>query len=81
MLTAFGLAEAASDERPIGDALLEPPIATKSTWLTKGSQQLSGRLEDYETLVAATPKNNSRRAHARKRSATGPLASDRSSRG
>jgi len=66
VLTAFVLAEAASEERPIGDALLEPPTATKSTWLTKGSQEeLSWErhwLEDYEALVAATPKNNSRRA-------------------
>ena len=40
-----------------------PPIGTKSTWRTKGSQELERHwLEDYEALMAATPKNNSRRA-------------------
>ena len=64
VVTAFGLAEAASDERPIGDALLasdrhEVYLADKGF---TGVEWERHWLEDYEALVAATPKNNSRRA-------------------
>ena len=59
VVSAFGLAEAASDERPIGDALLAEGISTNSTWRTKGPQEWERRwLEIYGALVAATPKNN-----------------------
>ena len=64
VVSAFGLAEAASDERPIGDALLasdrhEVYLADKGF---TGVEWERHWLEDYEALVAATPKNNSRRA-------------------
>jgi hypothetical protein len=44
VVSAFGLAEAASDERPIGDALLDSDRheVYLATWRTKGSQELSG---------------------------------------
>jgi hypothetical protein len=64
VVSTFGLAEAASDERPIGDALLasdrhEVYLADKGFTAVQWEQHW---LEDYEALVAATPKNNSRRA-------------------
>jgi hypothetical protein len=64
VVSAFGLAEAASDERPIGDALLafdrhEAYLADKGF---TGVEWERHWLEDYEALVAATPKNNSHRA-------------------
>jgi Transposase DDE domain len=64
VVTAFGLAEAASDERPIGDALLasdrhEVYLADKGFTAVEWERHW---LEDYKALVAATPKNNSRRA-------------------
>jgi len=37
VITAFGLAEATSDERPIGDFGLSAKIDTPPTWRTKGS--------------------------------------------
>ncbi len=64
VITDFGLAPAASDERPIGDAL----IATDrhGAYLAdKGFSSVAWErhwLEDYGALVAATPKENSRRA-------------------
>jgi hypothetical protein len=64
VVSAFGLAEAASDERPIGDAL----VACDRHDLYLADKGFTGVewerhwLEDYEALVAATPKNNSRRA-------------------
>ena len=64
VVSTFGLAEAASDERPIGDALLasdrhEVYLADKGFTAVEWERHW---LEDYEALVAATPKNNSRRA-------------------
>jgi Transposase DDE domain len=64
VVTAFFLAPAASDERPIGDALIaddrhEAYLADKGF---TGVEWERRWLEDYEALVAATPKNNSRRA-------------------
>jgi Transposase DDE domain len=64
VVTAFFLASAASDERPIGDALIASDrhgayLADKGF---TGVEWERRWLEDYEALVAATPKDNSRRA-------------------
>jgi hypothetical protein len=64
VITAFGLAPAASDERPIGDALLA--CDRYGAYLAdKGFTGLEWErlwMEIYGALVAATPKNDSRRA-------------------
>lgn len=64
VVTAFGLAPAASDERPIGDALVdsdrhEAYLADKGF---AGIEWERRWLKEYGALVAATPKNNDRRA-------------------
>jgi len=64
VVSAFGLAPAASDERPIGEALIasdrhEVYLADKGF---TGVEWERHWLERYGALVAATPKNNSRRA-------------------
>jgi hypothetical protein len=64
VITAFGLAPAASDERPTGEALVaedlhEAYLADKG--FTGGDRERHC-LERYGTVVAATPKNDSRRA-------------------
>jgi Transposase DDE domain len=64
VITAFGLAEAASDEMPIGDALVASDrygayLADKGF---TGAEWERHRMEGYGALVAATPKNDSRRA-------------------
>ena len=64
VITAFGLAAAASDERPIGDAL----IASDRHGAYLADKGFTGVewerlwMEVYGALVAAAPKNNSRRA-------------------
>ena len=63
-ITAFGLAPAASDERPIGEALMVTDrhgacLADKGF---TGVEWERLWMEVYGALVAATPKNNSRRA-------------------
>ncbi len=64
VITAFGLAPAASDERPIGEALLA--YDRHGAYLAdKGFAGLEWErlwMEIYGALVAATPKNDSRRA-------------------
>jgi len=64
VITAFGLAPASSDERPIGDALVardrhDAYLADKGF---TGVEWERCWLEKYGALVAATPKNGSRRA-------------------
>ena len=64
VVSAFFLAAASSDERPIGEALIaedrhETYLADKGF---TGVEWERRWLEDYGALVAATPKNNSRRA-------------------
>jgi hypothetical protein len=64
VITAFGLAPAASDERPIGEALIaedlhDAYLADKGFTGIEWERHCSER---YGTLVAATPKNNTRRA-------------------
>jgi len=64
VVSAFGLAPAASDERPIGETLMasdrhEAYLADKGF---AGVEWERRWLEDYGALVAATPKNNERRA-------------------
>jgi Transposase DDE domain len=64
VITAFGLAPAASDERPIGDTLIaqdryEAYLADKGFSAVDWERHW---LERYGALVAATPKNNDRRA-------------------
>ena len=64
VITAFGLAPAASDERPIGDAL----VASDRHGAYLADKGFTGVewerlwMEVYGALVAAAPKNNSRRA-------------------
>jgi hypothetical protein len=67
VVSAFGLAPAASDERPIGDALIasdryEAYLADKGF---TGIEWERRWMEVYGALVAAAPKNNSRRAWSR----------------
>jgi hypothetical protein len=64
VITAFGLAPAASDERPIGEALVSSDrygayLADKGF---TGVEWERFVMEIYGALVAATPKDNSRRA-------------------
>jgi hypothetical protein len=64
VITAFGLAPAASDDRPIGDALLASDrygayLADKGF---TGVEWERLWMQIYGALVAATPKNDSRRA-------------------
>jgi hypothetical protein len=68
LITAFGLAPASSDERPIGDALIardrhEAYLADKGF---TGVEWERRWLEGYGALVAATPKNGSFRAWPKK---------------
>jgi hypothetical protein len=67
VICAFGLAEAASDDRPIGDFLIiedsqESYLADKGF---TGVQWERRWLDLYGALVAATPKDNSKRAWAK----------------
>jgi hypothetical protein len=67
VVNAFGLAPASSDERPIGDALIasdryEAYLADKGF---TGVEWERRWMEVYGALVAATPKNDSRRAWSR----------------
>jgi len=83
VITAFGLAGAASDERPIADALLASDRHT-AYLADKGFTGVEWErmwLEVYGVLVAAAPKNNSRRAWSKADRRSGPLASARSSKG
>ncbi len=64
VVTVFALAQASSDERPIGEALVasdrhEAYLADKGF---TGLQWERRWLQEYGSLVAATPKNDSRRA-------------------
>ncbi len=68
LITAFGLAPASSDERPIGEALVasdghEAYLADKGF---TGVEWERRWLEEHGSLVAATPQNNSRRAWPKK---------------
>jgi hypothetical protein len=67
VICAFGLAEAASDDRPIGDFLIiedshESYLADKGF---TGVQWERHWLDLYGALVAATPKDNSKRTWAK----------------
>jgi Transposase DDE domain len=65
IITTFGLAPAASDERPIGDALLASDRYGAYYLADKGFAGIEWErhwMELYGALVAATPKDNSRRA-------------------
>jgi len=68
VVTAFGLAVASSDERPIGDALVaqdrhEAYLADKGFTGVGWERRW---LEEHGALVAATPHNNSRRAWSKR---------------
>ena len=79
VITAFGLAGAASEERPIGEALIASD--RHGAYLAdKGFTGLEWErmwLKVYGALVAAAPKNNSRRAWGRRPIGAGPLANAR----
>jgi hypothetical protein len=67
VICAFGLAEAASDERPIGDFLItedshDAYLADKGFTGVDWERRWS---DLYGALVAATPKDNSKRAWAK----------------
>ena len=67
VICAFGLAEAASDDRPIGDFLIiedsqEAYLADKGFTGVQWERRWS---DLYGALVAATPKDNSKRAWAK----------------
>jgi hypothetical protein len=67
VVSTFGLAPAASDERPIGEALLAEDLH-EAYLADKGFSALDWKrhwLERYGSVVAATPKNNERRAWAK----------------
>jgi hypothetical protein len=64
VVSAFGLAPASCDERPIGEALVsqdrhEAYLADKGFTVARWERHW---LESYGALVAATPKDNDRRA-------------------
>jgi hypothetical protein len=64
VVSAFGLAPAASDERPIGEALIAEDLLD-AYLADKGFTGIEWErrwMEVYGALVAATPKNDSRRA-------------------
>jgi hypothetical protein len=68
VVTAFGLAEASSDERPIGEALVARD-RHEAYLADKGFTGLGWErrwLEVYGALVAATPYDDSRRAWPKK---------------
>jgi hypothetical protein len=66
VVSALGLARAASDERPIGEALIAEDLHARPTWPTQGlygprvGAALAGGIRG--ALVAATPYDDSRRA-------------------
>lgn len=67
MICAFGLAEAAFNERPIGDFLIledsyEAHLADKGFYRSASG---AGWISRWSALVAATPKDNSKRAGAK----------------
>jgi hypothetical protein len=67
VVSAFGLAPASSDERPIGDALIasdcyDAYLADKGF---TGVEWERRWMDVYGALVAATPKNDSRRSWSR----------------
>ena len=68
VVTVFGLAQASSDERPIGEALVardrhDAYLADKGF---TGVEWERRWLQEYGAMVAATPKNDSKRAWAKK---------------
>ena len=67
VITSFGVGEAASDERPIGDWIIRQD--RHGTYLAdKGFSSVAWErhwAEDYGALVVATPKDNSKRAWPR----------------
>jgi Transposase DDE domain len=67
VICAFGLAEAASDDRPIGDFLIieDPHDAYLADKGFTGVQWERRWSDLYGALVAATPKNDSKRAWAK----------------
>jgi hypothetical protein len=64
VISAFGLAVASSDERPIGEALISSDLhgAYLADKGFTGVEWERRWLQEYGALVAATPKDNSRRA-------------------
>lgn len=68
VICAFGLAEAASDDRPIGGDFLIIEDSHETYLADKGFTGVEWErrwLDLYGALVAATPKDNSRRAWAK----------------
>jgi hypothetical protein len=82
VICAFGLAEAASDDRPIGDFLVIE-VSHNVYLADKGFTGMEWErrwLDLYVALVAATPKDDSKRAWT-KPTVVGRRESSRSSKG
>ena len=83
VITAFGLAGAASDERPIGDALIASDRHTAYTWPTRASRGSSGRGCGWRFTVRSLrpPRKTTPGGRGRRPIGAGPLANARSSKG
>ncbi len=80
VVSAFGLAPAASEERPIGDALIASDRYNAYTWPTKASRGSSGSGAGWkftERLLGPPPKTTPA-GHGRRPIGAGPAASARS---
>jgi hypothetical protein len=83
VITAFGLAPAASDERPLGEALIAEDLHKAYTWRTKGSRGCSGSVAGWRSteLWWPPPPTRTLAGHGRRPIAGGRRESARSSRG
>ena len=83
VITAFGLAQASSDERPIGDALLAEDRYEAYLLRTRASRGWSGSGAGWRsTALSLRPRRRTALAgRGRRRIVGGPPASARSSRG
>src|SRR5829696_7578405 len=80
VVTAFGLAPAASDERPIGEALVAEDHYDAYTWPTRASQGSSGNAIGWSNTgrLLRPPPRTIPAERGRRPSGAGPLASARS---
>jgi hypothetical protein len=80
VITASGLAPAASDERPIGDALIASDRHGAYTWPTKASRRQSGSGAGWRftPCLLRPPRKTTPAGRGRRPIGAGPLASARS---
>jgi hypothetical protein len=83
VVTAFGLAPASSDERPIGDALIASDRHAAYLWPTRGSRVWSGSGAGWRTTEPwlRPPRRTTPGGRGRRKTVVGPPASARSSKG